>query len=101
MGSRVDLQYKLEEILEKPNVYFQPPSSVKLRYRAIVYNLKDIAELHADDLAYQQHRAYELTLIDENPDSEYVAKILQLRYCSFDRFFTSDNLNHWVFTLYW
>ena len=100
MSNRLYLQNKLEEILENRNVYFQPPSSVRLQYPAIVYSLKDIQRDFANNLSYIASRGYELTLIDKNPDSEFVEKILELPYCRFDRHFTSDNLNHYVFTLY-
>ena len=101
MGSRLELHEVLCNILESRNAYYQPPASVKMRYPAIVYSRKPPSVLHANDGKYRHMRAYEVTLIDEDPDSEYYDKILQLPYCSFDRPFTSDNLNHFVFTLYY
>lgn len=100
MVNRPYLQTKFEEILDSRNVYFQPPASVKLKYPAIVYSLKNIAKDYANNLSYIASPGYEVTLIDKNPDSEYVEAILRLPYCQFDRFYQSDNLNHFVFTIY-
>ena len=101
MASRLKLQTELEELLGSENVYFQPPSSVKMKYPAIKYSLSNIEIKHADDTSYNNKRVYELILIDSNPDSEFVDKLLQLPYCSFDRFYPSDNLNHYSFKLYY
>lgn len=100
MASRLKLQTKLEEILGSRNVYYQPPASVKMKYPAIVYRRKDIDTRFANNVVYMQSSSYEVVLIDKNPDSEFVDKILRLPYCSYDRHYTSDNLNHDVFTIY-
>lgn len=100
MASRLNLQTKLEEILGSRNVYYQPPASVKMKYPAIVYRRKDIDTRFANNVVYMQSSSYEVVLIDKNPDSEFVDKILRLPYCSYDRHYTSDNLNHDVFTIY-
>jgi hypothetical protein len=100
MASRLQLQSELEELLGSRNVYFQPPASVKMQYPAIRFRLNDIEKDHADDGVYRGLKSYELILIDPNPDSIYVDKIIQLPYCRFDRHYPADNLNHYVFTLY-
>lgn len=100
MPSRLELQTTLEGILGSRNVYFQPPSSVRMQYPAIVYSRKDMEKRSANDCAYRKLPSYEVILIDKNPDSKYVEKIFDLPYCSFDRHYESDNLNHDVFTLY-
>lgn len=100
MGSRLKLQTLLEELLGSRNVYYQPPSSVSMKYPAIVYSRYDILNDFADNSVYAQHTAYQVTVIDKNPDSEYVKKVSMLPSCSFDRHYTADNLNHDVFTLY-
>lgn len=100
MGSRLELQVKLEELLGSRNVYFQPPESVKLNYPAIVYSRSDIENTFANNGVYRQSLAYQVTLIDKNPDSDLVGKVSRLPMCRFDRHFKADNLNHDVFTLY-
>ena len=101
MASRLQLQTALEAILGSRNVYFQPPSSVKMKYPAIVYELGDIRPTYADDGVYLFKRQYRLTLIDANPDSQVIEAVLGMPFCRFDRGFKSDNLNHTVFTLYY
>lgn len=98
--SRERLQVILEELLESRNVYFQPPESIKMKYPAIVYSRSDIVNSFADNLPYIQSHAYTITVIDKDPDSKIVEKVSKLPMCRFDRHFTSDNLNHDVFTLY-
>lgn len=100
MLSRIDLQTKLEEILGSRNVYFQPPASVKMQYPAIVYSRSDIVPEFANNGLYMYSPRYEVILIDKNPDSEFVEKILALPYCIFDRHYEAENLNHDVFTIY-
>ena len=101
MATRVDLQNVLEELLGSRNVYYQPPESLKMNYKAIVYTRKTIDNSYANNSVYKQNYAYEITVIDKNPDSEIVNKVSKLSTCRFDRHFKSDNLNHDVFTLYY
>lgn len=100
MGTRLELQIVLEELLGTRNVYFQSTESVKMQYPAIVYSRSNIETRHANDRPYNQSRVYQVTLIDKNPDSKFVDKIAQLPMCRFDRHYKADNLNHDVFTLY-
>lgn len=101
MPSRLDLQSEFEKILGSRNVYFQPPASVQMKYPAIVYSRKDFDSTFANNRVYLQKPCYEVILIDKNPDSAFVEQISQLQYCSFDRHYEKDNLNHDVFTLYY
>ena len=101
MATRIDVQNVLEELLGSRNVYYQPPESLKMSYPAIVYSRKTIDNSYANNSVYKQNYAYEITVIDKNPDSEIVNKVSKLPTCRFDRHFKSDNLNHDVFTLYY
>lgn len=100
MSSRLALQALLEDLLGSRNVYYQPPESISMNYPAIVYSLNDIENRFANDEVYDQSLSYQLTLIDDDPDNEIKNKISRLRMCNFDRHFKSDNLNHYVFTIY-
>lgn len=101
MGSRLELQVLFENLLGSRNVYFQPPASVAMKYPAIVYSLDDIENSFANNGVYAQAIGYMVTVIDKNPDSEYVKKVSKLPMCSYDRHYVADNLNHDVFTLYY
>lgn len=100
MGSRLELQTLFENLLGSRNVYYQPPASIFMKYPAIVYSRYDIENTFANNGVYLQATAYQVTVIDEDPDSEIVKKVSRLPMCNFDRHFVSDNLNHDVFTLY-
>lgn len=101
MRNRISLQSLLEELLGSRNVYFQPPQSVELHYPAIVYSRSNIQNTFADNSVYRQMKAYQIIVIDADPDSEIVDAVAALPLCSFSRHYTSDNLNHDVFTLFY
>lgn len=96
--SRLDLSRIFHEIC--PNVYFQPPESVKLKYPCIIYERRSGDTSFADDVPYQFTWSYTITVIDPDPDSEIPDKVAMLPMCRVDRCFTSDNLNHTTFVLY-
>lgn len=101
MASRLELHERLVSILGSKNVYFQPPASVLMKYDAIRYSRKQIENVHANNVVYNQYDCYEVIVIYEDPDSDLPRKISQLPKCRFDRHYTADNLNHDVFTLYY
>lgn len=101
MANRLDLQAELEALLGSRNVYFQPPASVRINYPAIVYTRSDIDNTFADDSVYMQSHFYEVTVIDEDPDSKIVEAVSKLPTCRFNRHFTSENLNHDTFIIYY
>ncbi len=98
--SREELQKILEDLSGSRNVYFQPPESLKIKYPAIVYSRTSIQNVFADNSAYKGHTVYQITVIDEDPDSELTEAVSKLPLCSCNRHFASDNLNHDVFTIY-
>ena len=100
MASRLELQSKLEELLGCKHVYYQPPEGLKMEYPAIVYSLNDVEQKHANNGVYSRNREYLITVIDRLPNNPVIDKLLDLPYCSYDRPYKSDNLNHDVLTLY-
>lgn len=101
MATRLELQTKLEELLGSTNVYYQPPESIKMKYSAIRYSKSNIQSRFANGSAYSLLTRYEIIVIDSKPDNPVINKLLSLPYCSFDRHYISDNLNHDVLTLYY
>lgn len=101
MPSRLELQTQLENLLGSRNVYFQPPESLRMKYPAIVYTRDGINNTFAGDEPYVSRRRYSVTVIDEDPDSLIIDKINTLKNCQFNRHFTSDQLHHDVFTLFY
>ena len=101
MASRLDLQNKLEELNGNKNLYFQPPSNIRMSYPAIKYEIDDIESKFADDVTYLSYKRYKITVISRDPEPEITDKLLRLPMCTFDRSYKADNLNHFVFTIYW
>lgn len=102
MASRKELQEQLCQILGTRNVYFQPPESVKIQYPCFVYKLSSIDTKVADDKNYLAHNKYEVTFIDRKADTTIPMAVLEtFNKCTNSRIFTSDNLYHYVFTLFY
>lgn len=100
MGSRLELQAKLEEALGSKNVYYQPPESMKLSYPAIVYGLSGMSRKHADDKEYIRRLRYEITVIDKRPFNPAIDKILKFPHSYYDCPYKADNLYHDTISLY-
>lgn len=99
--TRTELQTLLEEILGRPNVYFQPPENLKLAYPCIVYSRNTYDSVFANNDSYLRRTRYSVTLIDKNPDSQFSEAIADIPYCRHTRNYIADNLNHDVYDLYW
>ena len=97
---RTELGQILEDILGSSNVYFQAPESMKLKFPCIMYELNSGDTEFADNIPYIYKKRYQVTVIDKNPDSKIPDKVAQLPACTFSRYFRADNLNHYVFNLY-
>ncbi len=95
---RSELQTLLKSFVD--NVYFQPPASMQMKFPCIVYKRDDIDFDHADNRPYNKRHRYQITVIDQDPDSVIPAQVATLPTVSFDRNFAADNLNHDVFTLF-
>lgn len=101
MGSRIELQTLLEELLGVKHVYYQPPESLKIEYPAIVYSKSNIQTKKANNKTYSKKTRYDITVIDRLPDNPIIDKLLELPYCSYDRHYKFDKLNHDTLTLYY
>jgi hypothetical protein len=98
MAPRQQLHQLLKTLVD--NVYFQPPTNVALVYPCIIYK-RDYADTQfADNNPYNHTLRYMVTVIDKNPDSVIPTQVAALPMCSFNRFYTVDNLNHDVYSIY-
>lgn len=105
MGTRLQLQVILEGFLiphsEPENrVHFQPPSNIEMNYPCIIYELDDADTQFADNVPYIYTERYAVTVIDPDPDSVIKRKVAALPMSRFNRFFVADNLNHFVYNIY-
>lgn len=101
MADRLELHSLLEELLGSKNVYYKPPESIKMQYDAIRYNKKNIVSTYANNAKYSMRDCYEIIVISRRPDHPVIKKLLELPYCSYDRNYVADNLNHDVLTIYY
>lgn len=102
MGTTLDLQNELKALLGSDHVYFQPPSTDKMKYPCFVFERGSASATPADNKNYLFTKRYSITYIgfESDPDMvETVAKHFQM--VKYDRHFVSDNLHHDVFSLYW
>lgn len=98
MGQRLQLHELLKTMV--PNVYFQPPNGITMKYPCIVYERSYRRNQHADNNPYRSTKRYKVTVIDANPDSQIPEKVAELPMSSYNRFYVADNLNHDVYELY-
>ena len=103
MGSRLQLHADLRLLLGSANVYFQPPESVLIKYPAIIYQ-KEAGDIKfADNYSYFYKTRYKVTVIDYDPDVPWDVRFLAKfkNQIFVENEYTSKNLNHWVFRLYY
>ena len=101
LQNRLGLHDVLTEILgSEENVYFQPPESIRLEYPAIVYSLQNLETKHAGNRPYSMDARYQVAYIDRDPDSDKIRQLAMLPKCRHERHFKADNLNHYIFIIY-
>lgn len=98
MAPRLELQSLLEELTD--HVYFQPPANVHMQFPCIIYSRDGTSADHADNGLYRHAKRYQVTVVDRDPDTELADKIEALQYANFERAFAADDLNHYVFSLF-
>lgn len=99
MTNRLTLQHKLEEILGSDNVYYNPPESQKMNFPAIVYNLSDIRQVHADNRKYVDFTSYKITIVSKKVDHPAIRGVLDLPMTKFSTNFTKNGYYHTVIFL--
>lgn len=101
MGERNELSKIFESILGSKNVYFEPPENVKLKYPCVVYSRDPIETRSAGNKPYIINQPYLATLIYLDPDSDLPTKMASLPMCRNTSNFTSDNLHHSNYKIYY
>lgn len=101
LDRRIMLQKYLSTLPEVKKAYFQPGTSVQMVYPCIVYKWDRESVVYADNEPYLLRRGYLVTIIDSNPDSTIPITFRKnFPTARFDRSYTEDNMNHWVYTLF-
>lgn len=99
---RLRFRDELASLLENGKCYYQPPESVKMEYPCFVYERARFHQLRADNKRYRSIPCWSVTLIVKSPQDAFITKVLdRFQMASFDRSFTTDNLNHYAFTIYY
>jgi len=98
MAPRLQLHDLLIEMVD--DVYFQPPSNIKMQFPCILYVMDDSHSEFADNRPYLQAKRYQVTVVDRNPDSPLPDLVEDLPLCRFERRFATDELNHWVYNVF-
>lgn len=100
--SRVELSKKLRLILGNNHCYFSPPTGMQMMYPCIVYDLSNVSLEKADNINYKKMRQWTIIVIDKNPDSVIFEDVMEaFPYCTYDRHYVADGLNHTVLSLYY
>lgn len=98
MGPRKKLDDLLRAMCD--HVYFQPPTNTIIEYPCIIYKRDYATVIFASNSPYRRTKRYMIMVIDQNPDSDIPDKVAELPLSAFNRFYTADNLNHDVFSVY-
>ena len=102
MKSRIELQEKLEKVLGSSNVYFQPPSNIKMKYPAFVYELSGEHVNKANNKRYIIYNKYTLTHIYQSVRNDLKEVIMNaFDFVEYDRRLVADGLYQDVYTIYW
>lgn len=100
-NKRLEFHDILKSILGSNKVYFQPPSTVKMNQPYIIYSLTGFNILHANNEIYKNKVGYTVLLITASPEDPVILKLLKTPFCKFDRAYTANNLNHYVYNIYY
>lgn len=98
---RLQLHNILSNIEGVVQAYYQPPESLHMNYPCIRYERSNGLTEFANNKPYGFTMRYTVTVIDADPDSAIVEEVAKLPMCTFDRAYSSEDLYHSVFTLYY
>ena len=87
-----------ESVGETPHVYFQPPESVKITYPCFIYHQAASPTISANDQPYLYRDVYEVKYITREAEPKLPELMQNLKNVSYDRRYSAENLNHFVFT---
>jgi hypothetical protein len=92
------LQTLLENIEGVSAAYLQAPGAME--YPCIKYERDRSRVIDADNLKFVLFKRYQVVVIDRSPDSAIPDRVEALPFCTLDRFYVVNGLNHWSYTLY-
>ena len=109
MRTRLELQNELVSLFNPDGsqqtirIYFDPPEGTKLTYPCLLYEYAGYRTDYGDNIHYLRNRSYDLTFIDQDPDSLWPERMYDhfVPYCSPGKPYCADNLYHFPCTIYY
>jgi len=96
------LRKKILEVTDIPNLYIDPPASLKMNYPCIRISRSSGYTQFANNMPYRHTISYDVKLIDYDPDSKYYKPLVMgLPMIRFNRHYVADDLHHDSFILYY
>ena len=82
------------------NTYFGPIEGTRLKYDCVIYKMTTMDENKANNKTYVNRPVYDVTVISRNPETP-VPWAIQNHFerCSPGKFFVTENLYHFPFTI--
>ena len=99
-----DVRDILYTINNTKNVYYDPPTSIQMKFPCFRFNMNNTDVKFADNFAYLRTKRWTVTYITrdvEDIDPVVKGMLDTFKYCSQETQFKSDNLQHVVFNLYY
>ena len=93
-----DILYTITE-----NVYYDPPTSIQMKFPCFRFTMNNTDSKYADNLSYLRTKRWAITFITrdvEELDDVINQMLIKFKYCTHETTFKADNLNHAVFNLY-
>lgn len=81
------------------NIYFNPPSNLKIQYPCCVCSINDILNKNADDEVYNQNVRYDCTLITKNVNDPLLKELSKINTFRYSRHYVVDGLHHYAFLI--
>lgn len=92
---------KLRELEAGSHSYFQPPSSVRIKYPCFIYERDVGRTIRADNSRYGYAEGYSVLYITTNPNSSVPLNLMTaFPYSSDGKPYVKDGLYHYPFTIY-
>lgn len=102
MSNSLRVQLHNELKLFYANVYYQPPANIRMEYPCIVYSKSRESTTYADNDVYKERQAYNVTVIEKDPDSIKSKEIRRhFRYAIIQSYITIDNLHQTSLTIHY
>lgn len=99
---RLDFQARLEQVsgLSESNVHFQPPTGTEMGWPCVTYSTSKPRTQFADNIRYRSADGYTVTVITKDPTDPIRSQVAAMPYTSFERWYATDGLNHFVYNVF-